>query len=249
MGAMEGFGRESFTAPIAGHSTAFDVYTIGSGPPVILMQEMPGIGQTAIAFCRRLADAGFEVWAPHWFGPLGQTSPLNLVRLLCMRREFQVFAKNQSSAIVDWMRALCRHVADARKVERVGVIGMCLSANFTMTLIAEPNVWAAVASQPSLPARDQDALHMSPAEVSASRAALDAKGAMRAYRFRDDPLCTAAKFHAIDGAFNDGAVRVVTNVLPGKGHSVFTGHFDDAPASPTANALREVLDYLRAQLV
>ena len=70
-----------------------------------------------------------------------------------MRREFQVFARRQSSAIVDWMRALCRHVGETRKVERIGVIGMCLSGNFAMTLIAEPNVWAGVASQPSLPAR------------------------------------------------------------------------------------------------
>ena len=248
MGAMDGFGKQAFTAPISGRPTTFDVHTLGAGPPVILMQEMPGIGAEAIAFCRRLAEAGFEVWAPHWFGPLGRTSNLNVVRLLCMRREFHVFAKNQSSAIVDWMRALCRHVADLRKVERVGVIGMCLSANFTMTLIAEPNVWAAVASQPSMPAGDQGSLHMSPAEISASRAALEAKGAMRAYRFKDDPLCTRAKFDAIDGAFNDGAVRVVTNVLPGSGHSVFTAHYDEAPGSPTDKALHEVVDYLRAQL-
>jgi len=89
---------------------------------------------------------------------------------------------------------------------------------------------------------------MSSAEIAASRAALDAKGAMRAYRLKEDPLCTAAKFDAIDGAFNDGAVRVVTNVLPGKGHSVFTGHFDDAPGAPTAKAMQEVIGYLRVQL-
>ena len=246
--SMDGFAKTRFTAPVGRHPTTFDLYTTGSGPPVIVMQEMPGIGQTTIQFCTRLTDAGFEVWVPHWFGPLGATSPLNVVRLLCMRREFQVFAKNQSSAIVDWMRALCRHVAQARKVERLGVIGMCLSGNFAMTLIAEPNVWAGVASQPSLPGRAAGALHMSGAEIAASRAALDAKGAMRAYRFRDDPLCPAAKFDAIEGAFNDGAVRVVTKVLAGKGHSVFTGHYDEAPESPTANALREVIDYLRKQL-
>ncbi len=245
---MDGFNKQVFTAPIAGRSTSFDIHTIGHGPPVILMQEMPGIGQSVIAFCRRLADAGFEVWAPHFFGPLGETSALNLVRMLCMRREFQVFSKNRSSAIVDWMRALCRHVAEARSVERVGVIGMCLSGNFAMTLIAEPNVWAAVASQPSLPIGSAGALHMSPAEIAATRAALDAKGSMRAYRFEGDPLCTAARFEAIDGAFNDGAVRVVTNVLPGKGHSVFTRHYRDAPDSPTTEALSEVTSYLRERL-
>jgi dienelactone hydrolase len=245
---MEGFARQSFAAPIAGRATSFDVYTIGVGAPVILMQELPGISAPVIAFCKRLADAGFEVWAPHWFGPLGKASALNVARMLCMRREFQVFAKNQSSAVVDWMRALCRHVAEVRKLERVGVVGMCLSGNFAMTLIAEPNVWAAVASQPSLPGRAPSALHMSAAEIAASRAALDAKGAMHSYRFADDPLCTNAKFDAIDAAFNDGAVRVINHVLPGAGHSVFAGHYDDAPGSPTAEAFAQVLAYFKAQL-
>lgn len=248
MAAMQGFTKSAFTGAVAGQAVSFDVYTIGAGPPVIVMQEMPGIGETTIAFAKRLAEAGFEVWLPHWFGPLGKASALNLVRMLCMRREFQVFAKHQSSAITDWMRALCKHVAETRKVARVGVIGMCLSGNFAMTLIAEENVWAAVASQPSLPARDMGALHMSEAEIAASRAALDAKGAMRAYRFVDDKLCTAAKFDAIDAAFNDGKVRVVTNVLPGEGHSVFTGHYDDALGSPTAKAFAEIARYLADQL-
>ena len=248
MAPMEGFTKSAFTGPVAGTTATFDVYTIGAGAPVIIMQEMPGIGETTLAFAKRLAERGFEVWLPHWFGPLGKTSALNLVRMLCMRREFQVFAKHQSSAITDWMGALCKHVAQTRQVERVGVVGMCLSGNFAMTLIAEPHVWAAVASQPSLPGRDMRALHMSDAEINASRIALDAKGAMRAYRFAGDTLCTAAKFDAIDHAFNDGKVRVVTNVLPGAGHSVFTGHYDDAPGSPTAKAFEEIASYFATQL-
>jgi dienelactone hydrolase len=248
MAAMQGFTKAAFKAPIQGVATEFDVYTIGSGPAVVLMQELPGIGVEAIGFCRRLADAGFEVWAPHWFGPLGRTSGLNMVRMLCMRREFQVFAKQQSSAITDWMRALCKHVADVRKRDRVGVIGMCLSGNFAMTLIAEEHVWAAVASQPSLPGRAMSALHMSQDEIAASRAALDVKGPMRAYRFEKDTLCTEAKFDAIDRAFNDDKVRVVNNVLPGEGHSVFTGHYDDDPTSATAAALQEIVAYFKAQL-
>jgi dienelactone hydrolase len=248
MAAMQGFTKTRFNAPIQGVATGFDVYTIGAGPPLVLMQELPGIGVETIGFCRRLAEAGFEVWAPHWFGPLGRTSGLNLVRMLCMRREFQVFAKQQSSAITDWMRALCEHVAAVRQVERVGVIGMCLSGNFAMTLIAEPHVWAAVASQPSLPGRAMSALHMSNAEIAASRAALDAKGPMRAYRFENDTLCAAAKFDAIDQAFNDDHVRVINQVLPGEGHSVFTGHYDADPRSPTAAAYQEIVAYFKAQL-
>lgn len=247
-GAMDGFARRRFTGPVGGTAKTFDVYTLGAGPPVIVMQELPGIGAKFLDFCRKLADAGFEVWIPHWFGPLGRTTPTNLLRVFCMRREFQLFAKNKSSAIVDWMRALTAHVAKTRDAPKVGVIGMCLSGNFAMTLIADQRVWAAVASQPSLPARAEGFTHMSADEIAASRAAIDAKGAMRAYRFQGDPLCDDARFAAIDRAFNDDNVRVVLNVLPGDGHSVFAGHYDDTSGSPTRCALDEVLSYLRQQL-
>ncbi|HEX8902656.1 dienelactone hydrolase family protein [Vitreimonas sp.] len=246
---MDGFTKTAFAAPIAGKTQAFDVYRLGAGPPVLLMQELPGIGEEVIALCHRLADAGFEVWAPHWFGPLGRTDVNgNLARVLCMRREFQIFAKRKSSAIVDWMRALCAHVAKATGHERIGVIGMCLSGNFALTLIAEENVWAAVASQPSLAIRAPGSLHMSEAEIAATRVALDAKGAMHAYRFEEDGFCTGERFAAIDGAFNDDAVRVVTHVIAGRGHAVLSRHYDNAPGSPTAAAMQEVIGYLRRQL-
>lgn len=248
-GAMEGFAKQRFRGPVAGKAKTFDVYTIGSGPPVIVMQEMPGIGQKFLGFCRKLADAGFEVWVPHWFGPLGRTSGMNALRVLCMRREFQIFAKRKSSAIVDWMRALCAHVAESRGAERVGVIGMCLTGNFAMTLIADEHVWAAVASQPSLPARTPGFVHMSDAEIAASRAALDVKGAMPAYRFEGDVFCDGPHFAAIDRAFNDDRVRVVLNVLPGDEHAVLSRHYDDTPGSPTRAAYEEVLSYLRERLV
>jgi dienelactone hydrolase len=245
---MDGFAKTAFTAPIAGKPKTFDIYRIGAGPPVILMQELPGIGEEVIALCHRLADAGFEVWAPHWFGPLGRTDAGNLGRVLCMRREFQIFAKRKSSAIVDWMRALCAHVAKTTARERVGVIGMCLSGNFALSLIAEENVWAAVASQPSLAIRAPGSLHMSDAEIAATRAALDAKGAMHAYRFKEDGFCTSDRFAAIDAAFNDDAVRVVTHVIAGRGHAVLSRHYDETPGSPTEAAMREVIGYLRQQL-
>jgi dienelactone hydrolase len=245
---MDGFAKTAFSAPIAGKAKSFDVYKIGAGPPVILMQELPGIGEEVIALCHRLADAGFEVWAPHWFGPLGRTDAGNLGRVLCMSREFQIFAKRKSSAIVDWMRALCKHVAETSGHARVGVIGMCLSGNFALTLIAEENVWAAVASQPSLAIRAPGSLHMSDAEIAATRRALDAKGAMHAYRFEDDVFCTGERFAAIDGAFNDDVVRVITHVIAGRGHAVFSRHYDDAAGSPTVAAMAEVIAYLRAQL-
>ena len=55
-------------------------------------------------------------------------------------------------------------------------------------------------------------------------------------------MCNAAKFQAIDRAFNnDGATRVITHTLPGKGHSVLTLDFVDEDGHPTREALNEIL--------
>ena len=62
-------------------------------------------------------------------------------------------------------------------------------------------------------------------------------------------MCTAAKFQAIERAFNDaGTTRVLTHTLPGKGHSVLTLDFVDEKGHPTRLALDEILAYFTAQL-
>jgi len=68
---------------------------------------------------------------------------------------------------------------------------MCLTGNFALSLIADDAVLAAVASQPSLPFNDQNALHMSSDEIASARASIDQKGSVLALRFEGDPLCRA----------------------------------------------------------
>ena len=243
------FEKVSFTAPLAGEPRTFDVFRRGAGPPVVLIQELPGIGPETLAFADRLVTAGFEAWLPHLFGPLGRTSSLNLVRVLCMRRAFQLFAKHRTDAIVGWLRALCADVKSQTGAPGVGVIGMCLTGGFALAMIADDAVLAAAASQPSLPITDQSALKLSDAEIDASRAALDAKGAMLAFRFEGDRLCTASRFAAIDAAFNDDdAPRVELHTLPGDGHAVFTLHFVDDGTGPTARAFKGLVANFHARL-
>ena len=192
---------------------------------------------------------GFCVALPHLFGPLGRISFVgNTARLFCMRREFHLFAKNASSPIAGWLKALCAHLKAERGVPGVAVIGMCLTGNFALLLAADEAVLAGVASQPSLPVFDQTALHMSPAEIAASCKRLDQTGPMMALRFEKDPLCTAAKFEAIDRAFNQGAERVRNRTLPGKGHSVLAVDFVDEAGHPTREVFDEIVAYFRAAL-
>ena len=185
---------------------------------------------------------------PHLFGPLGKISLLgNTARVFCMRREFKLFEKNASSPIVDWLKALCKDQLANQGSTAVGAIGMCLTGNFAISLMADESVLAGVASQPSMPLRHHGHLHMSEEEVEQARQRLDEHGPMIAMRFTDDPLCTAAKFGAINTAFNDDKERIKLIELPGKGHSVLTLDFAKR-GEVTEPAFTEVLAYFDRQL-
>lgn len=248
---LPGYDVRPFEGPLrGGFNATHDVYERGEGPPVILIQELPGIGPETLRLADRLVEAGFRVVMPHLFGPLGRVAiASNTVRVMCMRREFDMFSRRRSSPIVDWLSALCRDVSTRNEGADVGVIGMCLTGNFALSLIAEPAVVAAVASQPAMPALSRRGLQLAPDEIRASRAALDRCGPMLALRFERDPLCPAGRFEAIETAFNgDGQRRVETETLPGRGHSVLTLDFVDEAGHPTREALVRVLRYFGERL-
>lgn len=247
---LDGFTQQSFSAPLqSGLQVEHDVYTLGAAAPtVVIIQELPGIGPETLDLARRLHGEGYRVVLPHLFGPLGKVSLVgNLVRVFCLRKEFSLFAKNASSPIVDWLKALCQDLRTNQGASAVGVIGMCLTGNFAISLMADDHIDAGVASQPSMPLNDQDTLHMSADEIAAARQRLDERGPMLAMRFEGDAICKAAKFEAIDKAFNDDKERVSLRTLPGKGHSVFTLDFAKR-SEVTEPAFTEVLGYFDQRL-
>jgi len=246
---VSGYRRTPFTATTtSGTSISHEVYRRGSGAPVVLIQELPGIGPETLTLADEFVANGFEIVLPHLFGPLEKVSTGgNLLRVFCMRREFHLFENNRASPIVDWLKALCRDVRGMHK--GVGVIGMCLTGNFAISLMGDDSVLAAVSSQPSMPLMKAAELHMSSEEIATVRKRIDATAPMHAYRFAEDTLCSAVKYRTIDAAFNnDGVTRVHTHTLPGKGHSVLTLDFVDERGHPTRNALDQILAYFQAQL-
>ena len=246
---IDAFEKANFTAPMGDQDRSFDVYRRGEGAPVVLMQELPGIGQETLLLADKLVEAGFQVVMPHLFGPIGRTSSIgNMTRVFCMRREFSLFSKGETSPIVAWLAALCRLEKDRMGAKGVGVIGMCLTGNFAISLMADDAVLAGVASQPAMPFNSQTALHMSETDVAQISAKLDDVGPMHAYRFDGDALCTATKFDAIGSAFNADRERIKLTTLPGPGHSVFTRHFVDEEGHPTSEALKSVISYFKGQL-
>ena len=233
-----------------GHGIVHSVYTKGSGPVVIVIQELPGIGPSTLTLADNLVDAGFTVVLPHLFGPLGEIALAgNTARVFCMRREFRLFAKHSGGPIVEWLRGLCQATRAVHNVKGVGVIGMCLTGNFAISLMADDAVLAGVASQPSMPIlHSPEALHMSQAEIDAAKTKLDRVGPMLAYRFAGDKLCKAEKFESIDRTFNSDQERIKLTTIPGPGHSVLTLDFVAGDGSPTQAALDETIRYFDSVL-
>ncbi|MEM9622228.1 MAG: dienelactone hydrolase family protein [Pseudomonadota bacterium] len=257
---LETYDKRPFTASItdpgttdpaqaAGRPVTHDIYSKGTaGATVVIIQELPGIGKETISLAETFVEQGFRVVLPHLFGPLGRISLLgNTARVFCMRREFKLFEKNQSSPVVDWLKALCADLRAAPGTTGVGVIGMCLTGNFAISLMADDNVLAGVASQPSMPLFNNEALHMSADEISGARARLDEHGPMLALRFTGDKLCTGEKFAALARTFNDDKERIKLVELPGNGHSVLTLDLIKG-GEPAQQALDEVLSYFNAKL-
>lgn len=226
MTPLDGFDSFDFDGPLAGDNrVVHPVYIRGEGPPIVIIQELPGIGPETLKLAGRIAAAGFSVYLPHLFGPLGKISFAgNIGRLFCLRREYYLFAKNKASPIVTWLRALCVEAQKRSGHRRVGSIGMCLTGGFALALMAEDGVIAGVACQPSLPILANTAVHMSADEIAAANAGMAQNGPALAMRYDGDVLCKASKMGALKKAFGN---NLITETIPGKGHSLLTLDWSD----------------------
>lgn len=215
-----------FTAPLTtGLETTHDVYVGGEGPPIMILQELPGIGQKTLELAERLNTSGFRVYLPHLFGTFGKTETAkNFARLFCVRREISMFAKGKQSPVAGWMRALARDIKQREGSKGVGVIGMCLTGSFALTLMADDAVLGGVASQPALPIMGGGKLHMSKRDIGEASAGMTAKGPALAMRFAEDKMSPERLMHALEAAFGG---LLATVEYPGKGHSLLTLDFHD----------------------
>jgi dienelactone hydrolase len=264
--ALEDFERRELTLL----GTTRRVYVAGTGPAVIVMSEMPGIHPHVARFARWVRDAGFTVWMPHLFGQDGRAVPVKGLRAVasigyglgtmvraCISREFRAFAANESSPVVDWLRALAAHAHPLCGGKGVGAIGMCFTGNFALAMMVEPAMLAPVLSQPSLPMFQKGGMHIAPGELATVKARMERDDlTVLAYRFEGDAFCRAERFAAYQAALGD---RFVGRVLPNSAanpdapmrnpHSVVTVHMIDREGEPTRQARDEILAFFRMRLV
>jgi dienelactone hydrolase len=239
------------------------VYRAGVGPAVIVMSEIPGITPQVAGFAQRVAAAGYSVFMPLLFGepmrPPERGYALRVILRSCISREFRVLASNQSSPIVDWLRALARHAHAECGGRGVGAIGMCFTGNFALAMMLDAPVLAPVLSQPSLPfgftKAQRAGLHASAEELQAAHEKIDQHGArILALRFIQDPLCRGERFARLREEFGPAfeAIEIDEKYANPRfakpAHSVLTNHLIDEAGQPTREALDRTLVFLKEQL-
>lgn len=240
------------------------IFYRGTGPGVVIMHEVPGITTKVAAFARRVADAGFRVALPSLFGHIGrdfsQADAAYELSRACVRREFAVLARNETSPIVRDLIAVARKLHLECGGRGVGALGMCLTGNFALAMAIDPSVCAPVLSQPSLPLpitpSHRAALHVSPAALRTVRERTKREGLrVVGCRFTRDPAVPAARFDTLRRELGDAfeAIEIDSSSgnphgIPRAAHSVLTEHLVDVEGHPTRAALDRILTFFRQSL-
>jgi dienelactone hydrolase/uncharacterized protein (DUF952 family) len=258
--ALLGFARRSIELL----GTMRHVFVGGEGPAIIVMHEVPGLHPGVLDFARRLNRAGFSTYLPSMFGTPGRAvTPSYIAQsfaTVCISREFSVWASDQNSPMVEWMRGLAHLAHQERGGPGVGAIGMCLTGGFALGMMVDPVVVAPVLSQPSLPAgplpaqRRSIGIDKATCQAVAQRAVQDDISVM-GLRFTGDPLVSPQRFAALRDLLGDRFIAVDIDSKAGNAHgisrtahSVLTMHFVDEPQHPTALALTRLLEFFAQRL-
>lgn len=257
---LEGFRQLTWSA----EGTVKTVYIGGveGNPPVVLMHELPGMVPQTVQLARDLVDEGFCVFMPLLFGTPNapRWGILPYTAQICLSREFYLFARHRSSPILNWLRSLCREAQRRCDGRQVGVIGMCLTGNFALTLMTDDSVIAPVMSQPSLPvgpfAADREALATSEDILRHAQARSEAENIpILGLRFTCDSLCQAPRFRELERRFGERFRKIELDSSPGNphgiasnAHAVLTVHRVRKEGHPTQEAYHQVVSFLREQL-
>lgn len=238
------------------------IFSKGGGPDIVLMHELPGMTPPCIAFARELADKEFTVHLPLLFGEPGDDKSIFFLPQLCISHEFRLFSTGGGSPIVSWLRALCNDLKEANGGHGIGVIGMCLTGNFAISLLADDAVLAPVASQPTLPVAVIPALQTDEARASLSVAPQDLHDALQrpdvplmCLRFSQDRLSPHERYEHLGYLFGPRLQGIEIDSRPGNqydipnhAHSVLTQDFVDAAGHPTRLARDQVIAFMRSRL-
>lgn len=258
---LDGFDESEFTHD----GITRPLYTAGEGPAVIIVHEIPGITPQVAAFARRVVHEGFRVYMPSLLGtPDKEMSNAYLAqstfKAICISKEFSVLARNGSSPITKWLRALSAKAFEECGGRGVGAIGMCLTGNFALAMMVDPWVKAPVLSQPSLPLNlsrsHKRSLHLSDDDLAIIKERAQKEGqCILGMRFTGDRLSPPERFERLREEFGDNFEGIEIDSSKGNpyghpaiAHSVVTTDLIDQDGQPTHDALLRVLRFFHENL-
>jgi len=238
------------------------VFRRGTGPAVIVIHEIPGLHPQVVRFADHVAAAGMTVFMPSLFGKPGKEVSRayalgSMLVNICIRREFNVWANNRSSPIVDWLRALARKAHAECGGAGVGAVGMCFTGGYALAMMTEPSVVAPVLSQPSMPLgkKGRALIDASPSEIAcAKRRFEDEDLSMIGLRFKSDAFVPDERFEALRAEFGERFEAVELedkDALPNAGmppHSVLTLHLVDQAGSVTKQVEERVIAFFKQRV-
>jgi hypothetical protein len=137
----------------------------------------------------------------------------------------------------------------------IGVIGLCLTGNFAITLLADTFTLAPVAGEPSLPfgitAAARASMAVSDDDLARAQARNNAGVPLMCLRFSNDSISPPERFAAIAAAFAANFEGIVIPSpdagwgVPANAHAVLTENFSDADGHPTRHARDRVVAFLK----
>lgn len=243
-------GLDPFVVTYQGLDMSYEVFGGGSGPAVVLLHEIDGLGEPVKGLANHLAEKGLSVHVPAFFsGPLGGL-------LACVRREFVCFSAGRTSPISHWIGALGEELQRRDPHKRpVGVIGMCFSGSFAhASVLAGHAVKAAVVAQPAMPwsaptsffrdARKRD-LGLDEGDRRQLENQLhEGSAGVLPLRFDRDWRCPKLRVEEISAI--DGASHV--HYVSGSGHPTLTAFFRDQGNDRSLEAIELAASWLLKRL-
>jgi dienelactone hydrolase len=224
-----------------GATREFVVYrTNTSGPPVLLLHEIPGLSDATFRLAKRIGQSGYTVYVPLLFGkPRDYNATRNLIAQCVFGRDFDCFRNPTSSGrIADELAALGKSIDAKHEGEGIGAVGMCLTGALPLELIGKGvRVKAAMLSQPTLPIFMKRELAV---PANAITLANEQNVKFVGARFRRDGKSTAERMKRLDQKLTHFSTHDIPG-YPKKAHAVLTAWFCDVEGHPTRAVLDDLL--------
>ena len=241
---LNGWIKGSFTAAGITH----DTYRKGSGPLVVVVHEVPGITPKVTAFAEEVVSAGFTVVLPDLVGTPGKEMSngyaMSSLAKVCVSKEFTAMARNKTSPIIGWLRALGRSLHQEIGGRGIGAVGMCFSGGFALGMMLDDHMLAPVLSQPSLPfpmgAKRAADLNLSPDDALVVRRRADEGCQVLGLRFTGDRL-VGTRFDSLRDLLGEAFIAIELPSSKKTDHSVLTEQRDEPSVQRVINFFREKL--------